>query len=215
MQPAVDEVKEDGFRWWCSERHQLTQARSTKSVKPALNFARIVSVTTTFIIDHGAATHSPSPPSASTRISSGGMAPVRAQKLKSRSRIKSTTTDIKEGHAQSTFKSGFRVNEEVRKGLADREEFLQGMYSIFYWMYHILKPAGQTSGTRAAASQMAMEAGAAPDENMPIIALEDTNLPWVDEDYDEELEEAVAGISHAGGEMTDKARLWFERATRK
>lgn len=62
---------------------------------------------------------------------------------------------------------------------------------------------------------MAVDAGAAPDDNVLIVPWEDNNSSWVDEDYNKDLEEASAGISHAGGEITDRARIWFERAARR
>lgn len=78
----------------------------------------------------------------------------------------------------------------------------------------MLKLLGQLSGTRAAASAMAVEAGAAPDDDVPIIHMGDEpDSLWVDDDYDED--EIPAGISHAGGELTDQARVWFERAMRR
>lgn len=72
---------------------------------------------------------------------------------------------------------------------------------------------GQLSGTRAAASAMAVEAGALPDAGVPVIPLEThQDTLWVDEDDEDDV---PTGISHAGGEITDQARRWFERATRK
>lgn len=59
---------------------------------------------------------------------------------------------------------------------------------------------------------MAVDAGAAPDGNVPTIPWGGDDSPWVDEDDDEDI---PAGISHAGGEITDAARVWFERATRR
>lgn len=74
--------------------------------------------------------------------------------------------------------------------------------------------SGQLSGTRAALSQMAVMAGAAPDENVPILPWDGAeDSLWVNDDYDED--EIPTGISHAGGELTDQARAWFERAMRK
>lgn len=58
---------------------------------------------------------------------------------------------------------------------------------------------------------MAVDAGAAPDENVPIVPWGNDDSPYIDEWF----EDAPAGISHAGGEITDAARVWFERATQK
>lgn len=60
---------------------------------------------------------------------------------------------------------------------------------------------------------MAVDAGAEPDENAPVNSWGHDESPWVDEDFDEE--DMPTGISHAGGEITDTARIWFERSTRR
>ena len=58
---------------------------------------------------------------------------------------------------------------------------------------------------------MAIMAGAAPDENVPILPSDsEEDSLWIDDDYNED--EIPMGILHTGGELTDQAQAWFERA---
>lgn len=142
------------------------------------------------------------------------MGGLKARKLTIQRKLKTTTTNVNAERSASMHKSGFRVHKESNEGMSRRNEVLLGMFPQYSPSSHMLKPLGQLSGTRAAASAMAVEAGAAPDDDVPIVCWgDDQDSPWVDEGYNED--EIPAGISHAGGELTDRARVWFERAMRK
>lgn len=67
----------------------------------------------------------------------------------------------------------------------------------------------QLSGTRAAASMLAVEAGADPDENFPGTVYDDLEGEYIDDDDDDD-DKTPLEVSHGGGEHADKARVVFE-----
>lgn len=58
------------------------------------------------------------------------MANLRAKKLRVQGKIKSTSANRNAGRSESKIKSSFQVHKESRNSLAEREEYLLGVFPL-------------------------------------------------------------------------------------
>ncbi|KAF7970980.1 hypothetical protein HWV62_22471 [Athelia sp. TMB] len=72
--------------------------------------------------------------------------------------------------------------------------------------------AAQTSAVRAQANALAINNGAPPDTDIPMVFYDDGDGNWVDMGGDGD-EDEIPEISHGGGEREDRARAIFETIT--
>jgi len=71
----------------------------------------------------------------------------------------------------------------------------------------IMVSPGQISDVPAAASSLAIESGAEPDDHVPLMLHNMYDPDWIDEDEDED---DLQDTTHKGGECLDKARIRFQ-----